>query len=399
MLTKDKLLSAKKTLQGIACKTNLSQASGISSQNNVFLKEENLQKTGSFKLRGAYNKISSLTKEECERGVVACSAGNHAQGVAFAASRKHIKATICIPSCAPISKIEKTRSYGAEVCLVDGVYDDAYAKACAIQKESGAVMIHPFDDDDVIAGQGTVGLEILEQLPDVDAVIVPVGGGGLISGVAFAIKMLKPSCKVLGVQASGAPGMVHALKVSKIEALDNVSTLADGIAVKCPGKLTYEYCRKYVDDITTVTDDEIAMAILYLIEEQKIVAEGAGAASVATMLFNKFNLHGKNVACVVSGGNIDVTALSRIIDLGLMNRGRLGQILIKMADKPGEIKKISSIISKFGGNIISIYHDRNSTALNIHSCFLSVCIEVKDSKNYKQICDAITQAGYVIISK
>lgn len=234
MLTIDAIRQAQANMKDVVRKTDLTPAFDLDPENQVYLKEENLQLTGSFKIRGAFNKISMLSDEEKARGVIACSAGNHAQGVALAATKRQIQSTICIPSCAPISKIEKTKRYGGEVCLVDGVYDDAYEKACEIQKQSGAVFIHPFNDDDVIAGQGTIGLEILEQLPQTDAVVVPVGGGGLISGVAFAVKELNPACKVYGVQASGAAGMVHALQHGGPQALDRVSTFADGIAVKCP---------------------------------------------------------------------------------------------------------------------------------------------------------------------
>lgn len=394
MIKIDDIRNAQNTLSSIIRKTDLILAPNICEDNKVYLKAENLQVTGSFKIRGAYNKISSLTDAEKQKGVIACSAGNHAQGVALAATKKGIKSLICIPSCAPISKIEKTKKYGAEVCLVDGVYDDAYNKACELQKQSGAVFIHPFNDDEVIAGQGTIGMEILEQLPSVDAVIVPVGGGGLISGVAFAIKTLKPTCKVYGVQASGAAGMLNALEKKSLEPLKEVSTFADGIAVKCPGDRTYDYCRKYVDEIVTVSDNEIATAILELIEKQKIVAEGAGAASVAAAMFNKLNLHGKNVVCVVSGGNIDVTILSRVITRGLMEEGRFGQIFVDMADRPGQIKEISAIIAKLGGNIISIHHDRNVATRAINSCVLSVTIETKDAEQFGGICKAISKAGY-----
>ena len=249
----------------------------------VFLKPECLQHTGSFKLRGAYYKISQLTPEEKSRGVIACSAGNHAQGVALGATHNGIKALICLPAGAPISKVEATKRFGAEVCLVDGVYDDAYAKAIELRDKHGYTFVHPFDDPLVIAGQGTIGLEILEMLPDVDVIVVPVGGGGLISGVAFAAKTLNPNIRVYGVQAAGAPSMADSIHSGEPVHLPSVSTIADGIAVKAPGENTYEMCRKYVDDIVTVTDDQIADAILWLMEKQKLVSEGAGAVSVAAV--------------------------------------------------------------------------------------------------------------------
>ncbi|MDE6825179.1 MAG: threonine ammonia-lyase, partial [Paramuribaculum sp.] len=288
----------------------------------VYLKPENLQHTGSFKLRGAYYKISQLTDEEKERGVIACSAGNHAQGVALGAAHAGIKALICLPAGAPISKIEATKALGAEVCLVPGVYDDAYAKAVELQQEHGYTFVHPFDDPKVIAGQGTIGLEIIREMPDVDAVVVPIGGGGLIAGVAFALKTLKPDVKVYGVQAEGAPSMEESIAKSERIRLDSVSTIADGIAVKEPGVNTFEMVQKYVDQVVTVSDDEIAAAILFLIEKQKLVSEGAGAVPMAAVLFDKLPVKGKKVVCMVSGGNIDVTSLNRVITRGLVKTGR-----------------------------------------------------------------------------
>lgn len=295
MLTLDKVYKASHVLKEVIRETDLIKAPKINKEAEVYLKTENLQVTGSFKVRGAYFKISQLSDEEKAKGVIACSAGNHAQGVALAASRAGIKSLICLPDGAPISKVEATKSYGAEVCLVEGVYDDAYAKALQLRDEKGYTFIHPFDDEDVIAGQGTIGLEVLEQLPDVDAVVVPIGGGGLISGVAYTIKQLNPKIKVYGVQAAGAPSMVNSIRDGKIERLDNVSTIADGIKVKEPGQHTFDICSKYVDEIVTVTDDEIAAAILALIEQQKLIAEGAGAVSVAAVMFDKVPVKGKKV--------------------------------------------------------------------------------------------------------
>ncbi|HEX3016551.1 MAG TPA: threonine ammonia-lyase [Caproicibacter sp.] len=397
-MTLDKIYQAAFTLKEVARETDLIKAPLINPESDIYLKTENLQITGSFKVRGAYNKISRLSPEEKKRGVIACSAGNHAQGVALAAAKNGIKALICIPDGAPISKVEATRSYGAEVRLVKGVYDDAYREACRLQKESGAVFIHPFDDEDVIAGQGTIGLEILQQLPDADAVFVPVGGGGLVSGVAYAVKALRPQCKVYGVQAAGAPSMVQALKDKKIETLEGVSTFADGIAVKCPGKLTYDLCTKYVDEVLTVTDDEIATAILALIEQHKMIAEGAGAVSVAAAMFNKANIKGKKAVCLVSGGNIDVTILSRVINRGLLKEGRQGRLTIELTDRPGELKEVSAIIADLGGNVISVRHDRSGEESNITACTLSIGIETRNRAHFNEIRDAITKAGYQILS-
>lgn len=399
MLTLDKVYHAAYVLKDVIRKTDLINAPLINPESQIHLKTENLQITGSFKVRGAYYKISQLSPEDKAKGVIACSAGNHAQGVALAAAKNGIKSLICIPDGAPISKVEATKSYGAQVCLVKGVYDDAYKKACELQKESGAAFIHPFDDPDVIAGQGTIGLEILEQLPDVDAVIVPVGGGGLISGVAFAVKTLNPNCKVYGVQASGAPSMVRSLEDHKVEALKGVSTFADGIAVKCPGDLTYDLCSKYVDQVVTVTDDEIATAILALIEQHKLIAEGAGAVAVAAAMFNKVDIKGKKVVCLLSGGNIDVTILSRVIDRGLLKAGRSGQLTIEMLDKPGQLKEVSSIIADLGANVVSVHHDRAGENTGINACYLRIRMETRNHEHVEQIRQAIIKAGYHIVSQ
>ena len=337
MLTLDKIYHASKVLKDVIHPTTIVRASAIDADCDLYLKPECLQLTGSFKLRGSGYKISQLTDEEKERGVIACSAGNHAQGVALAATKYGIKSLICLPDGAPISKVEATKAFGAEVCMVPGVYDDAYAEACRLRDEHNYTFIHPFDDENVIAGQGTIGLEIMNEMNDVDAVICAVGGGGLISGVACAIKHLNPNVKVYGVQAKGAPSMVKSLKEGKITALDKVGTIADGIQVKEPGTLTFEYVQKYVDDIVTVSDDEISTAILTLIEKQKMVAEGAGAAPVAAVMFGKVPVKGKKVVCVVSGGNIDVTILNRVIKRGLITAGRQQTLCIQLDDKPGQL--------------------------------------------------------------
>ncbi|MEF2794979.1 MAG: threonine ammonia-lyase [Hydrogeniiclostridium sp.] len=398
MLTLDKVYHAAYVLKNVIRHTDLIQAPKINREAEVYLKTENLQNTGSFKLRGAYYKISQLSEEEKAKGVIACSAGNHAQGVALAAQRSGIPAIICIPDGAPISKVENTKSYGARVELVKGVYDDAYRRACELQQETGCTFIHPFDDPDVIAGQGTIGLELLDQLPDVDAVIVPVGGGGLIAGVAFAVKSLNPHCKVYGVQAAGAPGMVHALEAGGPDALDRVSTFADGIAVKCPGSLTYELTKKYVDDVVTVTDDETATAVLALIEEQKLIAEGAGAVAVAAAMFNKIDIKGKKVICLISGGNIDVTILSRVITRGLVKAGRVADMVIELADKPGQLREIASIIAEHGGNVIHVRHDHGGLDTDIVGCYLSIQMETRNHQHVEEIYNAISSAGYKIIS-
>ncbi len=397
MLTLDKIYHAAFVLRDVIRETDLIPAPKINPDAHVYLKTENLQVTGSFKVRGAYYKIAMLSPEEKEKGVIACSAGNHAQGVALAAQKSHIPATICIPDGAPISKVENTKSYGARVELVKGVYDDAYTRACQLQKETGLTFIHPFNDPDVIAGQGTIGLELLNQLPDMDAVIVPVGGGGLISGVAFAIKSLNPKCKVYGVQAAGAPSMQHALQDGKVEELERVSTFADGIAVKCPGDLTYDIVSKYVDEVVTVSDDEIATAVLTLIEQQKLIAEGAGAVSVAAAMFNKVDVKGKKVVCLVSGGNIDVTILSRVINRGLLKAGRLCDMTIELADKPGQLKEIAGIVADLGGNVIHVRHDHGGEETDINGCYLSLQMETRNHAHVEEIRRAISERGYTII--
>lgn len=399
MLTLDKIYHAAFVLKNVARKTDLIAAPGLGGSGELYLKTENLQITGSFKLRGAYYKISQLTEEEKARGIIACSAGNHAQGVALAATENGIRSTICMPDGAPISKVEATKRLGAQVCLVKGAYDDAYEYACRLRDETGATFIHPFDDEQVIAGQGTIGLEILDQLADVDAVLVPIGGGGLISGVAFAIKSLRPDVKVYGVQAAGAPSMFNSVNVHEQITLDRVSTFADGIAVKHPGDITFSMVEKYVDAVVTVTEDEIAAAILALIEKQKLIAEGAGAVSVAAAMFDKVDLKGKKAVCLVSGGNIDVNILSRVITRGLVMSGRNTNLMIALEDKPGQLQGVSEIISRCGGNVVSVHHDRGDTSMAITSCFLKLGLETRDQAQIQQIREELTKAGFTLVNE
>lgn len=397
MLTLDRVYKAKRVLDEVIRKTDMIEAKNLCKGSEVYLKTENLQITGSFKVRGSYFKISQLTDEEKAKGVIACSAGNHAQGVALAATKNGIKSLICLPDGAPISKVEATKRYGAEVCMVKGVYDDAYKKALELQKEKGYSFIHPFNDPDVIAGQGTIGLEILDQLPDVDAVVVPIGGGGLISGVAFTIKQINPSCKVYGVQAAGAPSMEKSIFDGEIETLSRVQTIADGIAVKTPGDLTFELTQKYVDGIYTVTDDEIALAILTLLEQQKLIAEGAGAVPVAAVMNGKIpELEGKKVCCLVSGGNIDVTILSRVVERGLKMCGRTANITIALSDKPGQLLGVSQIIAQLGANVVSVNYDSTDLDMNITDCFLRIGVETRDYSHIVQIKQALKDAGFEV---
>ncbi len=397
MLTLEKIKKAASVLDGNIRKTDLIFAPNLDTNNNIYLKCENLQTTGAFKIRGAFYKISQLTDEQKERGVVACSAGNHAQGVALSAQINNIKSTIFIPSTAPISKIEATRNYGAEIKLIDGVYDDAYNAAVKYYKETGATFVHPFDDEMVIAGQGTIGLELFEQLPNLDAVVVPIGGGGLIAGIAVCIKSINPNCKVYGVQSEGAPSMFNAFETHTLTSLEKVSTIADGIAVKTPGIITFSLCEKYVDEIFTVTEDEIATAILQLIEQQKLISEGAGAVAVAAALFNKIPIQGKNVACIVSGGNIDVNILSRVIHRGLLTSGRLSDLTIELVDKPGQLKEVSTIIADNGANVVRVRHTPGGKNTDINGCYLKISMETKNHEHLNEIKNALESQGYNIL--
>lgn len=399
MITLDKVYHAHYVLKDAIRQTDVIYSPTLSntSRCQLYLKCENLQITGSFKVRGAYYKISQLTDEEKKRGVIACSAGNHAQGVALASKKFGIKSIICMPDGAPISKVEATRSYGAEVVLVPGVYDDAHNRAEELHEKNGYTFIHPFDDDDVIAGQGTIGLEIAEQVKDADVIVVPVGGGGLVAGVAFAVKSLNPKIRVYGVQAAGAPSMLNSLEHHRIETLPSVSTVADGIAVKEPGHITFDFCSKYVDGVVSVTDDQVSAAILALIEKQKMIAEGAGAVSLAAVMFNKIpDTDGKKVVCLISGGNIDVTILSRVINRGLLMSGRQCSLTLELMDKPGQLVGVSEIIAKCGGNVTAVLHERTNEGTAINGCYLKLQIETKDFAQIKLIKDSLVANGFKV---
>ncbi len=397
MLTMEKVYDAQNELRRVLRNTPLIQAPRFSHAADVYMKPENLQVTGSFKVRGAYYKIATLSAGDKKRGVVACSAGNHAQGVALGAQANNIKAKIFVPSTAPIAKVEATRSFGAEVVLVDGIYDDAYAAACEEVKRTGAVFVHPFDDEDVIAGQGTIALEIFEAMPDLETVVVPVGGGGLASGIGFVIKSLKPDCKVYGVQAAGAPSMSDSFHARSLIQGGAVRTFADGIAVKVPGNLTFDMCSRYLDDIVTIGDDQIAAAILRLMEGQKLIAEGAGAVGLAAILFDKLpGIFGKKTVCLVSGGNIDVSILSRVVRRGLITSGRNSSIELELLDRPGELTRVSSVISRLGGNVIEVNHTRGNKDNDINGCFLQISMETRNFEHCQEIREALRQAGYTV---
>jgi threonine dehydratase len=396
MLTLDRIYKAAHVLKDVVRKTDLIHAVNLFPEGDVYLKAENLQVTGSFKVRGAYFKISSLDDAQRAKGIIGCSAGNHAQGVALAAKAKGLESVIFMPSTVPLSKVEATRGYGAGIRLIDGVYDDAYQAALEYQAETGAFLVHPFDDEDVIAGQGTIGLELLQQIPYMDAVIVPVGGGGLISGIAYAIKSLNPKCKVYGVQASGADSMFESFRRKSRCGLECVHTFADGIAVKMPGELTYDICSNYVDDMVTVSDDETAAAILALMERQKLVSEGAGAVAVAAAMFGKLPIQGRKTVCIISGGNIDVNILSRVINRGLLTSGRISDLTIEMLDKPGQLREVSGIIASHGANVIKVNHNYGGKDMDINGCYLNITMETRNSEHLESIRRSLVDAGYVL---
>lgn len=400
MLTLEKVYHAQEVLKDAAWVTDLIYSPVLSKQSSceLYLKTENLQVTGSFKVRGAYYKISQLSEEEKAKGVIACSAGNHAQGVALASKKFGIKAKICMPEGAPVSKVEATRSYGAEVILVPGVYDDAHNEAERLKEKYGYTFIHPFDDEDVIAGQATIGPEILSALKDVDVIVVPVGGGGLISGISFAVKSINPNVKIYGVQSDGAPSMANSIHSRKIQTLDSVSTIADGIAVKEPGTITFDMCRKYVDDIVTVSDRQVSAAILSLIEKQKMIAEGAGAVALAAVMYNKIpDISGKKVVCLVSGGNIDVTILSRVINRGLLMTGRCCTLTVELIDKPGQYMNVSKIIANCGGNVTEVLHERFTEGTAINDCYVRLLIETRNFEHIEEIKNQLKANGYKLI--
>ena len=391
------ILEARERLKGVAQRTGLVQFKALSDEHSqIYLKTEDLQNTGSFKVRGAYIKIASLSEEERACGVIASSAGNHAQGVALAARSFGVPATIVMPAGAPLSKVKATRELGANVVLHGSVYDDAYAEACRIQQETGATFIHPFDDPMVIAGQGTIGLEIMDDLPDVDTIVVPIGGGGLIAGLAYAVKNLRPQCRIIGVQAAGAPSMAESLKEGKIITLSSVDTVADGIKVKTPGDLTFDMCREYVDEVVTVSEGEIASAILTVLEKQKLVAEGAGAVGIAAAMYHKVNTEGKTVCALLSGGNVDVTMLERILTRGLAKEGRTVSFSTVLPDQPHALASFLEVVSSLGANVLDVNHERRNTKAAIGSCVVNLSLETRDKAHIQEIFGSLRRKGYVV---
>ncbi|MBQ3756855.1 MAG: threonine ammonia-lyase [Oscillospiraceae bacterium] len=385
---------AREALKGIAEVTPIVTSTRLGK--NLFIKSENLQKTGSFKIRGAYNKIRMLSPEEAKRGVIACSAGNHAQGVALSATRLGIRSVICMPEGAPILKVEATRGYGAEVVLVPGIYDDAAREAKRLADEEGFTFAHPFNDPYVIAGQGTIGLEILEQVPDVEQIVVPIGGGGLISGVAAAVKSMRPNVKVIGVQAATVPSMFVSMRSGEIITVRDGATIADGIHVLTPGDLTFRMVKDYVDDIVTVSEDEIAAAIVALLEGPKTVAEGAGATSVAAYLFNRVDTS-LNTVALVSGGNVDITTLSRIITKGMQKTGRIVRLTTKLIDKAGNLAQLVACVAECGANILDIEHEREDAKTEVNSCVVTMTLETRDEAHIRKIRESLVSHGYRLI--
>lgn len=385
------IISAQNTLRGIAKVTTLLHSKSFSTMSNanIFLKLENMQTTGAFKVRGAYNKLANLTKEEAERGVVAASAGNHAQGVAFSATRLNMKSTIFMPIFTPPLKVLATKGYGANVVLDGESYDDAFNASQEYCANNEATFIHPFNDPLIIAGQGTIGIEIREQLPDVDAVIVPIGGGGLIAGIALAIKEMNPKIKVIGVEAAGAASMLASRNENKIVSLPKVSTIADGIAVKTPGSLTFDLIQKYVDEIVTVTDTEIAHTAYLLLQRAKILAEPAGVTAMAAVLYRKSNLSGMNVVPVVSGGNINMQLLEQIVEKGMVEEGLRACIQVLVPDQPGELKKILALFDKLKVNIYDINHERSSAQVSVGSTMLIIKMNLQNQDQLQLIVDEL----------
>ena len=399
MISMELLRDARCVLSPVINLTPMIPAKGFVPDCRFYLKADCLQKTGAFKLRGAYYKLSTLTDEEKARGVIACSAGNHAQGVAFAARDMGIPATICIPAGAPLSKIEATRSYGANVVLVPGVYDDAHAEAVRLRDEQGLTFIHPFDDERVMAGQGTIGLEIAEQLPDVDAVLVPIGGGGLIAGVASALRQLKPACRIIGVQAAGAASMADSLRAGHILTLPEVHTVADGIQVKTPGEKTFAICREAVDEVVTVGEAEIASAILTVLERQKLMVEGAGAVGVAAAMYGELDLRGKTVCALLSGGNLDVTMLERIITRGLAREGRTVGFSTVLPDRPRALAGLLGIVSELGANVLEVSHERSSLKADLGSTVVHLLVETRNRAHVDELFDALHREGSQLIQR
>lgn len=397
-ITLESVKKAQENIKGVARKTPLFYSSTFSNKSgyNIYFKCENKQKTGAFKIRGAYNKIVNLSKEEREKGVIASSAGNHAQGVAYAAAAFGIKSTIVMPTTAPQAKVQATKGYGAEVVQYGEVYDECYAKALEIQKESGATFVHPFNDEDVIAGQGTIALEILEDLPETNAILVPIGGGGLISGIALTAKTLKPDIKIIGVQAEKIASTRASLEKGKLVTLNGIKSLADGISVKTPGDITFEYMKKYVDEVVTVSEDEIAYAVFSLIETSKLISEGAGAVALAAILSDKINISSSNIVALISGGNIDIAMISKIIDRQLVLLRRRICFKVKLQDKVGQLGSLINKIGVMGANIVRVRQERNWEESGLDFANVTFEIESESKEHSLKIINTLKNSGYEV---
>ena len=390
-------IKAKEKLSKVLLKTSLIHSPIFSKEagNEVYIKSENLQKTGSFKIRGAYNKITNLSDEEKKKGVIASSAGNHAQGVAYGAKESGIKAVIVMPKSTPLIKVESTKQYGAEVVLHGDVYDDAFKKAKELEEKEGYIFVHPFDDEDVIHGQGTIALEILEELPETDIILVPIGGGGLISGIACAAKILKPEIKIIGVEPDGAASAYEAIKEDKVVELKEANTIADGTAVKKIGNTTFEYIKKYVDEIITVSDYELMESFLLLVEKHKIIAENSGILSLAAL--KKLKEKNKKVVSVVSGGNIDVLMISSMINKGLIRRDRIFNFSVNIPDKPGELAKVVDLIAQQGANVVKLEHNQFKNLSRFKDIELQITVETNGSEHIQNLTQAFEEKGYEIV--
>jgi len=396
MINLQEIKEAKQRLDGIVRNTPMAYAPILSAKNqaNIYLKKENLQLTGSFKLRGAFNKIATLSDDERSKGVVAASAGNHAQGLAFSAKHFNCDATIVMPEATPLTKVSGVKSYGANVVLHGANYDEAYAYATTYAKKNNKTFVHPFADDNVICGQGTVSLEIFEEIKDVDVLIIPIGGGGLISGMAVAAKSINPDIKIVGVVASGARAMKESFEAKKPIDSETVRTIADGIAVRDITPKMLDYVLKFVDEIIEVEDNEIASAILFLLEKHKLVVEGAGATGTAAIMHNKIDLKGKTVVLPLSGGNIDVTMLAQIIEKGLVKSSRKMNLIVTLIDKPGSLKMLTQIFEDLSANIVQIDYDRDSVALDFGDANVTIALETKGDEHQENIRQSLTKAGY-----
>ena len=390
-------ITAREKLSKVLLKTSLIHSPIFSKEagNEVYIKPENLQKTGSFKIRGAYNKITNLSDEEKKKGVIASSAGNHAQGVAYGAKESGIKAVIVMPKSTPLIKVESTKQYGAEVVLHGDVYDDAFKKAKELEEKEGYIFVHPFDDEDVIHGQGTIALEILEELPETDIILVPIGGGGLISGIACAAKILKPEIKIIGVEPDGAASAYEAIKEDKVVELKEANTIADGTAVKKIGNTTFEYIKKYVDEIITVSDYELMESFLLLVEKHKIIAENSGILSLAAL--KKLKEKNKKVVSVVSGGNIDVLMISSMINKGLIRRDRIFNFSVNIPDKPGELAKVVDLIAQQGANVVKLEHNQFKNLSRFKDIELQITVETNGSEHIQNLTQAFEEKGYEIV--